>query len=137
LLGSTGNGFSDDVEDLFRGAIGFDEAVIGAGVPGVLNEATEVGVREDDNGKGGGCRGATDAPEDFDAVELGQHEVEDDGIGAVVFDGGQALFAIDSEANVETFRLELAPVDAANDLVVFDNENLVHAVPDVSLRFLR
>jgi hypothetical protein len=31
-------GFADDFEELFGAAVGFDEALVGAGLPGILDE---------------------------------------------------------------------------------------------------
>jgi hypothetical protein len=119
--------FTDDFEELFWGAAGLDEALVGAGVPGFLDEAAEVGVCEDDDREGSGLGLGADLAEYVDAVDAGEHEVEDEEVGFEFGDGAEAGFAVAGEGGMETFREEAMAIDVTDDLIVFDDENALHA----------
>jgi hypothetical protein len=61
------------------------------------------------------------------AVHSGQHQVEDDDVGALVAQPRQAGLAARHEQGVEASLAEVRRHSAADHLVVLDDENLSHA----------
>src|SRR6266568_8173625 len=114
--------FVDDLSELFGRTIGLDYAIVGTSLPGFLNQAAHISIREDDDRKIAGGWLGPKFFQDFDTAEPGQHQVEDDYVRFGLQRGGETRFAVPCQFHLEAFRLKLAKVDATNDLIVFDDQ---------------
>ena len=57
----------------------------------------------------------------LDAGDLGQHQVEDDGVRLELAGHLETGFTVERDFDLKTLDSELVPIDVRDDLVVFDD----------------
>ena len=73
-------------------------------------------------------RGVADAPEDFDAVQPGHPDVEEDQVGAVAAERGERRLAVGRGLDAEPLALEILAEHVADRLLVVDDQNVPQVV---------
>ncbi len=124
---SLGEQLVNGLGELLRAGAGLGQHRRRARLPRGVNDAGHVGVREDDDGQALELRHRAHAVEDVQPVELGQHQVEQDDVGLEGEDSLQPRLPILCDLDVEALHRKLLRVDAANDAVVLDDEQSLHA----------
>jgi hypothetical protein len=109
---------------------GFDPACIGPHRGGVIAKLRIIQRGENDNRHAGGVRRGADAAEDFDAVEVRHHVIEDHHLGRGGQDECERFAAAVDAIGGETKALQQSSEDLAEVGVVVHYEYVAHGPPD-------
>ena len=80
---------------------------------------------QDDDRDGGPGRVVTHGDEDIPAAHIGQHEVEDDKVGLVVTEGGEAGLAVGGGAQIQVGLSQHEAHQGAEVIIVLDEEDFL------------
>ena len=105
----------------FGEAEGFDEVVVGSGVESVHAVGDEAAGGEHEDGDG--VLALADLAADGEAVEFGEHEVEEDEVGGFFEGEGEALFAVGGGDHAMSFCFEGVGEADAQGGFVFDEKD--------------
>jgi hypothetical protein len=119
-LGAAQDGL--DPEDDFFEVEGFGDVVVAA--DGEAGDAVADGVAggEEEDGQ---VAGGPEALGDFEAVHVGEHDVEDDEVGLEAGGGAEGLGGVAGDLDLETGEAEGGGQERADVLLVVDDEDAV------------
>ena len=91
-----------------------------------MNHVRDVSVRENNDGRFAELSLSADFFEDIDAVHLGEHEVEQNGIGPKFVNAIKAGLAILGDFELVTLFFQTGAIDVRHNRVVFDDKYFLH-----------
>ncbi len=115
LEGTAGEGAETGEEDVEGER--FDEIIVGAGIE-TGNDVFR-GVASGEHQDGGAVFAGTETESDFEAVDAGHHDIEDDGVESAGGEGGEGLFAIAGESDGVVVFLKALAQEVAHGGFVF------------------
>jgi len=123
LNGRLGGAASDGTETGEEDGEGerFDEIIVGARIE--AGDDVGRGITGGEHEDGSVILGGAEAASDFDAIDTGHHDVEDDGIKGADGEGGEGFFAIAGESDGVILLLKTLGEETAHGRFVFSDEN--------------
>jgi hypothetical protein len=114
---------ADASQQFFEGK-GFDEVIIGTVFEATYAVGDGIAGGEHDDRD---VRGGAQATSDFEAINAGQHQVEDDEILGRLTGNNEPTLTIMGDRDLKALKEESAPQVASNFGFVFNNKDALHS----------